>query len=344
MGLSAAWSVTVNGKPATDRMNPYIESIECTDKADDSTDTALLVFDDTDGQCVMPPKSAPITITIEGVLVFEGFVDEPESVGARGSGMQLNVSCTSVDKRGKAKQRLGLHKDEGTLEEFLQGAAKEAGIDGIKVDPSFAKIKRPYWSTDGRSFLQLGREMAAEFGATFKIRGKKAVFAKRGEGGAPGGGSLPTVTAIRGDNLISWRMSPNESRPRFGKARVRTFNRKEAKWEEEEVEIGAGESAPDSADVDPSPRADKSAAKDAAGGRKTDSEREGGSGDVTLLLDVSAFAEGTCVVSGVRAGIDGSYRIESRTHSLTRKGSETRLTLKQPQGDAGTDSRSSSSQ
>jgi uncharacterized protein len=342
MAFGVAWAVTVNGRPATDRMNPYIESIECTDKADDSTDTALLVFDDTDGQCMLPPKSAPITITIEGVLVFEGFVDEPESVGARGSGMQLNVSCTSVDKRGKAKQRLGLHKDESTLEEFLSQAAKEAGLDSVKVDPTFAKIKSPYWSTDGRSFLQLGRELAAEFGATFKIRGKKAVFAKRGDGTAPGGGSLPTVSAIRGVNLISWRLSPNESRPRFGKARRRTYDRKAAKWEEEEVEIGASESAPDTADVDPAPRADKSAAKDAAGGRKTESEREGGSGDVTLLLDVTAFAEGTCVVSGVRAGIDGSYRIESRTHSLTRDGSETRLTLKQPQGEAGADSRAAS--
>lgn len=341
MALSVPWRVTINGRDMSDRMNPYIESIECTDKAGDSADTAQIVFDDTDGQCVMPPKGATITIELDGVVVFDGFVDEAESVGARGSGMQLNVSCTSVDKRGKAKQRVGLHKDDATLEEFLQAAAKEAGIESVKVDPSFAKLKKDYWSTDGRSFLQLGRELAAEYGATFKIRGKKAVFAARGAGGAPGGGSLPSVIVERGVNLMSWRLRPNESRPRFGKARVRTFDRKAAKWEEEEIEIGASASAPDTADVDPAPRADKSAAKDAAGGRKTESEREGGSGDVTIMLNVEAWAEGGCTVAGTRDGIDGPYRIESRTHSVTREGSETRLSLKQPQGSAGTDSRAS---
>lgn len=339
--LSVPWSVTINGRDMSDRMNPYIESIECTDKAGDSADTALLVFDDTDGQCVMPPKGATVAISLGSGIKFEGFVDEAESVAARGSGMQLNVSCTSVDKRGKAKQGLGLHKDDATLEDFLKAAAKEAGIDSVKVDPSFAKIKRPYWSTDGRNFLQLGRELAAEHGATFKIKGKKAVFAKRGDGAAPGGGALPTVQAIRGENVISWRLRPNESRPRFGKARVRTYDRRAAKWEEEEIEIGPSASAPDTADVDPAPRADKDAAKNAAGGRKTESEREGGSGDVTLIYTDEAWAEGTCICQGFRAGIDGTYRIESRIHAVTRKGSETRLTLKQPQGEAGNDSRGS---
>ena len=341
--LSVSWAVTVNGRLMTDRMNPYIERIECTDKAGETSDSASLVFDDSGGQCVLPPKGATIQIELEGTLVFDGFVDQAESVGARGSGMQLNVSCTSVDKRGKAKERQGLHKDDATLEEFLKEAAKKAGIDSVKVDPDLGKMKRPYWSTDGRSFLQLGRELAEEYGATFKIKGKKAVFAKRGNGTAPGGGALPSVSAIRGENLISWRLQPYESRPRFSKVRQRYFDRSEAKWEEEEVEVGSAPGAPEAVDLGDAARADKDAAKSAAGGRKTESEREGGSGDVTILLDVGAWAEGTCLVAGLRAGVDGTYRIESRTHVVDRDGSETRLSLKQPQGEAGTDSRASGS-
>ena len=253
--LSVPWAVVVNGRPMTDRMNPYIERIECTDKAGETSDSASLVFDDSDGQCVLPPKGATIQIELDGVLTFDGFVDQAESVGARGSGMQLNVSCTAVDKRGKAKERQGLHKDDATLEEFLQEAAKKAGIDSVKVDPDLGKMKRPYWSTDGRSFLQLGRELAEEYGATFKIKGKKAVFAKRGNGTAPGGGALPSVSAIRGDNLISWRLQPYESRPRFSKVRVRHFDRDNAKWEEEEVEVGSAPGAPEAVDLGDAARA-----------------------------------------------------------------------------------------
>lgn len=338
--LAVQWAVVVNGRPVTEFLNDYIESIECTDKEGETGDTASLVFDDSDGQCMMPEKGSPIQIEMEGALVFDGFVDAVESVGARGSGMQLNVTCTGHDKRAKVKERLGLHKDDATLEDFLSEAAKKAGLDGIKVDPSLAKIKRPYWSTDGRSFLQLGRELAEEFGATFKVRGKKAVFAKRGNGTTPAGGSMPSVSAVRGRNLINWRITPVESRPRFAKARMRHYDRKKAKWEEEEVEIGTAPGAPEAVDIGGAARADKDAAKNAADGSKTGSEREGGSGDVEILLDVAAWAEGTCNVS-IRPGIDGAYRIASRTHKVDRSGSSTRLSLKQPDDEAGTDKRKS---
>ncbi|WP_298959000.1 late control D family protein [uncultured Methylobacterium sp.] len=341
--LSVPWAVTIGGRPMTDRMNPYVESIEVTDKPGETGDTATLVFDDTDGQVMLPPKGAPITIMLGGAKKFEGVTDAPESSGSRGGGMQLTVHCTSHDKRSKVKERRSLHKDDATLEEFLKAAAKEAGIDSVKVDKALGSIKRPYWSSEGRSFQQLGQELADEFGATFKIRGKTAVLAARGGGATPGGASLPSVRAVRGDNLISWRLSPSESRPRFAKARVRYYDRRAAKWKQEDVEVGASPGASSGAsgvvDLPPAPRADKDQAKSAAKGRKTASEREGGSGEVTLVFAVEACAEGTCVVEGVRAGIDGSYRIESVVHRVSRGPSTTTLQLKQPQGEAGTDGR-----
>jgi phage protein D len=341
MSLATQWSVSVAGIDCSDAMNPYILSIETVDKAGGSSDTATLEFDDAEGQCKLPRKGDPVTITLEGVEVFVGVVDDAESSGSRGGGMTLSVACTSVDKRGKVKERQNLHKDNSTLEEFLKAAAKKAGITSVKVDKAFASIKREWWSTEGRSFLQLGRELAEEFGATFKIRGKAATFAKRGEGGSPGGGSLPSVSVVYGDNLISWRIRPYESRPRYAKARLRWYDRKKAKWKQEDVEVG-NQPGSDALDIGGQARADQGAAKDAGKGRKTESEREGGAGDVTILLAVEARAEGTCIVSGVRPGVDGSYRIETATHRVSRGGSETRLSLKQPQGEAGTDSRGSS--
>ncbi|ACL55607.1 phage late control D family protein [Methylobacterium nodulans] len=340
MSLATSWRVLVNGLDASDRMNPYIESIETTDNAGGKSDSASIVFDDTDGQVKLPTKGDPVEIELEGVSVFKGVVDSAESSAARGSGMQLTVSCKSVDKRGKVKERLHKHKDDATLEDFLKDAAKAAGLKDVKVDKSFASIKRPYWSTDGRTFLQLGQELAEELGATFKIQGDTAVFAKRGQGGTPGGGTMPTVRAIRRQNLVSWRITPKETRPRYAKARVRWYDRKEAKWKQEDVEIGNAPGAPEVLDLPAAPRATQDHAKDAGKGRKTESEREGGSGEVTLLLAVEARAEGTCEVIGTRPGVDGSYRIESVTHKVSRSGAETTLSIKQPQGSAGSDDRS----
>ncbi|ACA18481.1 late control D family protein [Methylobacterium sp. 4-46] len=341
MVLATAWRVTVNGNDASDAMNPYITAIEVVDKAGGSSDSATLEFDDTDGQVRLPSKGNPVEIALQGVIVFKGVVDEAESSGARGGGMTLSVSCKSVDKRGKTKQKQHKHKDDATLKEFLEQAAKDAGLSGIKADKTLGAIKRPYWSTEGRSFLQLGQELAEEFGATFKIQGNQAVFAARGGGATPGGGTMPSVEATRPGNLISWKITPKETRPRYAKARVRWYDRKEGKWKQEDVEIGASPGAPEVFDLPTAPRATKDHATDAGKGRKAESEREGGSGEVTILLEVAAKAEGTCVVSGCRSGVDGTYRIESVTHKVSRSGAETTLSLKQPQGSAGSDERSS---
>ncbi len=79
-------------------------------------------------------------------------------------------------------------------------------------------------------------------------------------------------------------------------------------------------------------RPDEAQAKDAGGGRKAASDREGGGGSVTILLNVNVEAEGTCILVGVARGVDGPYRIDSWSEKITRdSGSETRLELKQPQ-------------
>lgn len=334
MGLPVQWRISVNGIDASDRMNPYIEGIECTDKEGGSDDTATLTFDDNDGQLATPPKGSPVTIEIEGALVFKGYTDAPESVVSRGGGMAMVVPCTSVDRRGKVKERQSFHKDDGTLEDFLEEAAKKAGVKNVRIDPEFAQIKREYWRAGGESFAHLGRRLAQEFGATFKIRGDEAVFSKRGSGSAPGGGALPSVPVIRGVNLIEARIKPFIGRPRFTKARVRYYDPKKSKHLVEDLEIGNDPTSVD--DFLGEARPDKDAAKDAGKGRKAESENESGAGSCTILLAVEAAAGGTATVSGIKPGVDRAYRIASRTHRITRSGmAETSLELKFPQDEGG---------
>lgn len=334
MGWPVQWQVMVGGLDASSAMNDYLESIECSGHAGGKGDDARLTFNNNGGQLVAPPKNTPVEILIEGRTRFKGKTDSPESVVSRGGGRTLEIACSSIDKSSKVKQGMHLHKDDATLDEFLQASAKAAGVT-ISVDKTLGAIKRKYWSTRGRTFLRLGQMMADELGATFKIRDGQAVFAARGTGSAPGGGSTPTITVTAGDNLIEARIRPYEGTDRFAKARVRYYDRKQAKWLYKDVEIGDAPGSSDVVDLYGEDRPDEDAAESAGKGSKTDSEREGGSGSVTILYDPDVEVEGNCILSGIDASADGLYRIESWRDRITRDGgAEQELELKQPQGAA----------
>ena len=173
MAWSVSWSVTLDGANMTDRWNPYLTSIEVSDKDGTASDTANLTFDDSDGQCILPSNGGRVVIALEGMKVFEGTVDEVRSTGARGQGRLLTVSCKGFDSRGKVKEPQDFHKDDATLQAFMDDAAKRAGLKSVRIDPDFAQIRRDYWSADSESFIHLGERIARELGGTFKIQGRR---------------------------------------------------------------------------------------------------------------------------------------------------------------------------
>lgn len=330
MSLGVEWQIMCGGIDATSHMNDYIEAIECSGHAGGKSDDARLTFNNKGGRLMAPPKNTPVTIIIEGRTRFQGYTDAPESVVTRGGGRLLEIACSAMDKTSKIKQGMHLYKDDASLKDFLEEAAKAAGVS-ITVDKSFADFQKPYWSTYGRDFLRLGQMLADDLGATFKIRGNKAVFAARGDGAAPGGGTTPTIYATAGVNLIECRIRPYEGRDRYAKARVRRYDRKKAKWLYEDVEIGDVPGKSDVRDLLDEDRPDQESAKRSAKGRKTDSEREGGSGSCTILYDPDVEVEGACIVEGVDGSSDGEYRIESWRDVIRRNTkAEQELELKQP--------------
>ncbi|WP_449255669.1 phage late control D family protein [Bosea sp. (in: a-proteobacteria)] len=340
MAWAMPWRVVIGGREMTDRWNPVLTSIETTDKAGASSDTAELGFDNTDGQVLFPEKGTPIQVYLAHLLTFDGFTDEPRSSGARGQGRVFSLSCKGFDPKGKSKQRLDFHKDDVSLKEFLEDAAKRAGLKGIKIDATLGAIRRDYWAAGGRSFLHLGQVLAEELGATFKVRGDQAAFVRRGNGLAASGTALPTIRAVWGDNLIAWDISPNLGRPQHGRARLRWFDRKAARFKEEDVEVRSGDDAPQAMDLGRFEASDQASAKDGAAAKKTKADRDGGAGTVRIDCDPSAQAEGTLILDGADPGVDGTYRMESVRHALTRSGgSETTCAVKQPTGTAGKDSR-----
>lgn len=334
------WKVFVDGKDMTNAMRPYLIEVEITDKDGSTSDTCSLTFDDTDGQVELPKDGASVEVFLNGGSKFKGTLDSVRSSGSRGGGRILRATAKGFDSRGKVKQPLLFHKDDATLQEFMDDAAKRAGISSVNLDPEFADVRRDYWSADSESFLHLGEKLARELGGTFKFRGDKAVIAKRGEGKSATGATMPTVAGIVGTNVISWDIAPFRGRRSFTKAKVRYFDRKAADFKSKDVEFSLDRDLPESTNIIRATVSDEGQANNVGDARKREAEREGGEGSVEMDLTVEAQAEASFILSGARAGVDGEYRIASVRHKADRGGgSTTSLEVKQPGGTAGKDTR-----
>lgn len=344
MADKAVFQINVGGVNVSDRFGESLESLNVSDKAGTTSDTASITLDDTDGHLAMPGVGDPMTILLgwqsSGMsLVFDGTVDTVRSAGSRSGGRTMVITAKGFDPKGKAKEPLEFHKDDASLQDFMSEAAGKAGLS-FKAQGSMASIQRKYWSAGTESFLHLGQRIAREVGGQFKIKGKMGILYEKNSGLSISGAALTGVTAAWGDNLLDWDISPVYARPRFKEARARYYDPKKAKWLEELVQITQQGPTSEATHTNRTTRADKDEAKNAATDNQKSSERERGGGSVTIVGNPGAQPEGSCTVVGARPGIDGSYKIESVDHTLSRGGGfVTKLELKHPEGSVGTDSR-----
>lgn len=328
------WAVSVDGRDLTSRMNPYLQSIEVTDKDGTASDTCSLALDDSKGQVKLPRAGGAISVSLDGVQVFRGTIDEINSTGGRSPGMLLTISAKGFDSRGPVKAPLDFHLDDATLQQFLDAAARRAGIDRVIVDPVYGDTRRDYWSADNESFVHLVERLAREYGGSFKIQNERAILMQRGAGVTPSGKPIPDLTVTRGPggNLLTWDISPFVGRHRGTKAKVKFYDRKTGRHETREAEIDTdGDGVPDATLGASFSAADADGADLVAKGKKSDSQRKSGEGSVTVILMPEVRVDGMLVVQGVRPGIDGAYRVSSVSHRLDRSsGGVTTIELKQP--------------
>lgn len=335
--------VRVDGSDVSSAILPRLMNLSVADKAGVSSDTVSIELDDADGLILLPREGAGIEVLLgsndAGVaLVFTGVVDEVRGSGSRSSGRTLSISGKGFDGQGKAKEPQEKHWDDQSLGKVFAEAAKRGGIGSVRVDPELAQIVRPYWAMQGESFIHFGERIAREVGGTFKVANGTAILAKRNGGLSAGGAALPAIRAVYGDNLISWEIAPVIGRPRYNKSKVRWYDPKTATWKTEEVEIADPNAKAEFTSRFTAP--DKDEAKKNAESKKADSERGKGGGSITIDGTPDAQPEGEVILVGARPGIDGTYRIDTVNHDFSRgSGWTTRLEVKQPHGEAGTDSR-----
>lgn len=328
MSKRAIVSVTVAGTNITSTLMPVLTSLSVSDKVGTHADTATLAIDDSNGRIVMPVIGAPVTIALGWVgagvrIVFEGTVDEVKSAGSRGAGRMLTITAKGVDTTAPPKQGQQRHFDDCTIKDILTEAGKAAGISTIEVDPELASIRRAYVDMRDESFVHLGERLAREIGGNFRIQGTRAMLSKRD------GNYSAAVTATWGVNLHAWDIAPQLGRTRFSAIRTRWYDTAKAEWSTVETATGLDV---DAIYADRLPRAGEDEANQQNASDKATTKRDKGGGSVTIEGNTEAIPDGLCIIVGARPGIDGSYRIDSVTHTYSRGGGfVSQLSLKQPE-------------
>jgi phage protein D len=326
-------AILIEGNDITQRIERFIQSVTVSDKAGTTADMASIVLDDSAGSLTFPAYNAAISILLgfrgQGVsIVFTGTVDEVRGSGGRG-GKNITISAKGIDTSSKAKEPQQRHFDNKTVEQMLKAAGDYAGVTDIRVDFELASISRKYEHMDDESFMAFGERIAKEIGGTFKMRNGIAIMAKKNSGRTPSGDPLPPVFAIHGENLHSWDIAPYIGRQRFKQIRVRYYDAKKAKHDE--VILDTGVEGSDAIAVGSFRAPNKEAAQEKAESLKAESQRQSGVGTASIEGSPGAQPESTCIISGARVGIDGSYVIDAVDHKYSRSsGFTTKMELAYP--------------
>ncbi|MGV2123992.1 phage late control D family protein [Agrobacterium vitis] len=334
----ARFLVSVDGRVVTKNFLPILLSASITKGVDKTADAAQFDLDDSGGTLRWPQTGQKVHVELGrdngAIRTFDGEVDTASWSLNRGSGSVLSVTARSVSLKGKAKASKEKHWDSKPLKSVLQNAGEDAGIS-VSVHADYADTVLDWEAMDAESFIAFGERLAREHGAIFRISGTSAVFVPYGKGVT--GADLSAFTVTRSILLSASGFAPVTDRPRI-KQKVETYydldkaSRLAAQYAsgdkvDADLQSGFSSSSKDHAD-----RRAKSGARKAA--------RDKAEGSVVINGDATPQPGGKCVLSGLRAGVDGTYTIKSVTDELSRSsGYTTSISLSEPQGKAGQDSR-----
>ena len=129
------------------------------------------------------------------------------------------------------------------------------------------------------------------------------------------------------------------SRPNFEQFATRSWDAVAAEWKQVMTSGSGTGSSVTHTEQFSAPDLDQAQRK--SGSNAAESVRDRGGAD-NVIIDGEPAAQPTaqCAVSGIRTGVDGTYTIRSVKHRLTRSnGFTTELSLVQPSGTAGVDTR-----
>nr|CBI81105.1 conserved hypothetical protein [Bartonella sp. 1-1C] len=198
-----------NGEDITRILMDYVLSIEIMDEAEDKSDRITIELDDRARECDNGFLDIPLIGTVISVtLGYEGvknrdmgsyLIDEisvsspPQTLSVTGHAASMNTSYRTPKSQSYHQKTLG---------NIIQEIAQRNGYTP-KVDPALAKIVVRHIDQTTESDMAFATRLAEEYDAVAKPVDGKLVLAKRGEGKAITGETLPVVI-IHEKQCTSW--------------------------------------------------------------------------------------------------------------------------------------------
>lgn len=316
--------VSISGLSAN--ANDRIISVEVKDEEGRQSDSVNITLDDRDQAIGLPSEGQIISVSggyVETGVVYMGSY-KIDSVKASGPPREIRISAKSIDllKKGKHKQYKAYENKK--LGEIIQDQAKIIGAQAV-VSQELANEVVEYIAMQDESALHFLTRLADMYDANANVKDGRLVFTERGSLTSGSGLSLTTVNVLgpNGGGITSFGMLPGNvidydcdivTRPQVKQGVKKGWDKdKASEWMESVLSL-IGPEADQTARYQ---TAERARAKREAQGKARSLKRNKGQLSLTVVGDPSIRAESPLVVQGLRAGVDGMWRVKSATHTFS---------------------------
>lgn len=318
--MKPAFSVSVGGVSVTGNLVDRLLQLEVTDQEGSQSDTVRIMVDDRDGILGIPDRGSLISVAMGYTSSIRHMgMFTVDSVSVRGWPRQLEVSGKSMDFTKLMKEQRSKHYDEKTVQQICGEIASRHGLsNGCTGSIANLKLSIGQLGVSDAHFLQ---NIADEHDSVFGIKDGQLILKKKGENI-----SGFAIIAHPG-NVMEYDLSFQDRNSHKG-GDADWWDRKSARRQRSK-RYGSARGGRKQ-----SPATSRSSKIHQNGQREADDAADSrvkalGRGELhlrmTIVGDPSFRAEMILIVAGVRAGVDGAYRIKSVVHSLSGDGYKTSI-------------------
>ena len=325
MGLTPAFKVTADTQDITDKIADRLLELSLTDNIGSVSDTANIKLDDADHIFTLPNTGAKLDISlgyqetgVEKIGLYH--VDEIELSGPPNT---LGISAKAADMKAQLKapktrtwQKPGKSPARFPLVEILETIAAEHQLTP-KMSPEFKSIDYEVINQTNESDLHLLDRLTKGLDAVVKVADDTLLLIKKDDSETSTGLYIPSVTLTPAD-ISSWRVTIAERN---------VFHSVKATYQDKEkaqtITVTVGEGEPSFTLTEPFK--DKETAIQAAESKRNASTRGKLKVDITLPGHPSYIAGKALILENFRKGVNGTWRIESATHTFNNQGYVTSL-------------------
>lgn len=319
--MKPAFSVSVGGVSITGNLVDRLLALEVTDQEGSQSDTCRILVDDRDGRLGIPKSGSVISVAMgyrETGLSFMGLFTV-DTASLSGWPRQLEITGKSMDFTKLMKEQRSKGYEKKTVGQICGEIAGRHGLAN-GCTGTIANLKFDYLGQTEESDAHFLQMIADRHDGVFGIKNGQMVLKKKAENIT----GFAVVTSP--GNVMEYKFSYTDRNAHAG-GEADWWDRKQAKRQRSKSygKPGGGRTSPAKSRVAELNTNGKVEAEDKAKSRITALKRAEKHLSLTIVGSQNIRAEMILIVAGVRAEVDGAYRIKSAVHSLTSDGYKTNI-------------------